>query len=894
MAQAASTATPGLFLDPNPISAPEGALAVADNCIVRYQDTLESRRGFDVFAAENNLLAFGLFGSTLLAADAGQPYYWNGSSFTALGSITAPLGTNPKTQFFSSQGALYVTSGTGLQRTATLSGGSLQLAGLVRAAAAISNQQGTVVLPANNLLAPGAAVAYEFVYQRQVGTLFSILSPPSTPITIVNTTGGVATPSLAVPIGVQLVAGDVVQVYRTVTAASGIPSSEFFLVSEYTVATPIPGSREFVLIDNTADPALGVALYTNASQEGAGQENDPPPLGGDVAQFMGYTIYANTAGYQSMVLTLRGTGNSSVLGIQVNDLITIAVPGFAPITYQAGFSFATNAYSTWTIPYVLQSLADAIGSGNQFQASVALASNSILLEATSPLTPQWQVTFSNAGLPIPAAQLTQTTSTVATIANTGFTAPPVGSQFILAPTGTADVHFPAGTYTVTASSGSSFSYTNFATAGTVSTQNYHWTPAYPWNAWTVQGQVTTTPGLYFSSNSADVAGLSFSKFQQPEAVPLENSLTVGNPSFPITRIIPLRQSVLIFKAGDGIWQLTGTDPTTFAAVPYDLTTQIAQAWSAVAIGDTACLVSTKGPVGCNESGGVYPLAPNGADCPIREEIAAIVATSSNANTMMAAAYESEKNYILWTPFTSAIGGYAFCQEAWVFNLATEAWTRWPLNAQACIVTATADNKLYYTDGTTVFVERKNYAASDYQDVGGTVTASGASGLVLSFSSAPPLLVGDKVTQGTAARWVLSVAGNTATLIGGSGSFSAGVIRYARAITCVATRLPRAGTDGNAGLSHRFQEVAYNFRTLTAPFVTVSASTSLSPSVDQYVVTPTVDPASYGVTIRKGMTTNNTQAVLLQTGFTHAAALCPFRLQATSLVDEPVSTRLGGG
>ena len=39
--------------------------------------------------------------------------------------------------------------------------------------------------------------------------------------------------------------------------------------------------------------------------------------------------------------------------------------------------------------------------------------------------------------------------------------------------------------------------------------------------------------------------------------------------------------------------------------------------------------------------------------------------------------------------------------------------------------------------------------------------------------------------------------------------------------------------------------------------------------------------------------NNTQAILLQTGFVHAAALCNFNLQSTSLVDEPVSTRTAG-
>jgi hypothetical protein len=47
-------------------------------------------------------------------------------------------------------------------------------------------------------------------------------------------------------------------------------------------------------------------------------------------------------------------------------------------------------------------------------------------------------------------------------------------------------------------------------------------------------------------------------------------------------------------------------------------------------------------------------------------------------------------------------------------------------------------------------------------------------------------------------------------------------------------------------------------------------------------------------MRAGIAPDNVQAILLQTGFTHAAALCNFQLQSTSLTDEPVSGRTAGG
>jgi hypothetical protein len=397
----------------------------------------------------------------------------------------------------------------------------------------------------------------------------------------------------------------------------------------------------------------------------------------------------------------------------------------------------------------------------------------------------------------------------------------------------------------------------------------------------VVAKLTSTPGLYKADNATAPAGLSFSKYQQPEAVPLENNLTVGNPTYPIFRVIPLRQSVLIFKQGDGIWQLTGTDPSNFTAVPYDLTTQIAQPWSAAALNDNVCLVATKGPVGVNESGGVFPLGRG--QCPIREQILEATALS-NADTMFAFGYESEMQYILWTPIQSG-GPYGFAQEAG-------------------FVDALNSNTIYYTDDTTVFQERKTYTAADYWD-GATynLTITGVSQTAITptipgtvIQTTATLGVGDLITQSGVTGWVFSIVpGTSAVLIGVSGgAFTAASATGQTAITCAVARLPLAGVDGNPGVSHRFQEVTYNFRQFVAPWLQIDQTTSLNPNNGDYPynVFPTTN--GYGVNLRAGVATDNLQAILLQTGFTHAAALCNFNLQATSLVDEPVSTRTSGG
>jgi hypothetical protein len=132
------------------------------------------------------------------------------------------------------------------------------------------------------------------------------------------------------------------------------------------------------------------------------------------------------------------------------------------------------------------------------------------------------------------------------------------------------------------------------------------------------------------------------------------------------------------------------------------------------------------------------------------------------------------------------------------------------------------------------------------------------------------------------------------VIGVTGTFAAGSATRKVCIPCTATRLPLAGVDGNPGLSHRFQEVAYNFRQFVAPWLQIDQTTSLHPNGggNPYNVFPTT--SGYGVNLRAGVATDNVQAILLQAGFVHTAALCNFQLQSSSLVDESVSGRTAGG
>jgi hypothetical protein len=65
-------------------------------------------------------------------------------------------------------------------------------------------------------------------------------------------------------------------------------------------------------------------------------------------------------------------------------------------------------------------------------------------------------------------------------------------------------------------------------------------------------------------------GLAYSKDSQPDAVPPVNYIRVGRGDIPIMRMIALRDALFVFAA-DGIWIITGNDPSNFSLTRFDTT-----------------------------------------------------------------------------------------------------------------------------------------------------------------------------------------------------------------------------------------------------------------------------------------------------------------------------------
>ena len=94
------------------------------------------------------------------------------------------------------------------------------------------------------------------------------------------------------------------------------------------------------------------------------------------------------------------------------------------------------------------------------------------------------------------------------------------------------------------------------------------------NTFSIEATVTSAgDGTYAltdvaSDNDVVPNRIMFSKFQQPEAVPILNFIDVGPKDKEIKRILALRESLFILKE-DGIWRLTGTTSADFTVAPFD-------------------------------------------------------------------------------------------------------------------------------------------------------------------------------------------------------------------------------------------------------------------------------------------------------------------------------------
>ena len=248
----------------------------------------------------------------------------------------------------------------------------------------------------------------------------------------------------------------------------------------------------------------------------------------------------------------------------------------------------------------------------------------------------------------------------------------------------------------------------------------------------------------------------FSKTQQPEAVPILNFFDIGSSEESIQALVPLRAGVMVLKA-DGIYRITGANGQ-FSVEAVDQTVRIIAPNSVALLSNQVFFFSSQGIVAASETGTQIVSRPVEAD---------ILTLSSNlypnfADVTFAVGYDSDRKYILWTVSTESD---TFGTQAFVYNVITQAWTRWTKPAQAAIVRQ-ADDTLYlagpeYASTTfKVYKERKSFSLTDQADEEYPVAIVSALADVVTLVSTVNIEVGYTLSQNISQSRVTEIISST--------------------------------------------------------------------------------------------------------------------------------------
>jgi hypothetical protein len=258
-------------------------------------------------------------------------------------------------------------------------------------------------------------------------------------------------------------------------------------------------------------------------------------------------------------------------------------------------------------------------------------------------------------------------------------------------------------------------------------------------AYTIQSSDTAISAMFYpnppvspatntkstSTNSQNKNYIFYSKAQEPEHVPLLNYVPVGPSNKEILRIVALRDSAIIIKE-EGVYRLTGETPSSFSIVPVDLTVFCKSKDSVSVLANQVFMLSNQGIVIISETG-VQVISRE-----IEPILTPLLQASNLASYTYGVGYESERSY-----FLSTIGSTSDTAptQTLVYNIFTKTWVKHTYAFNASIVEPSAD-KHYFSKPSSpkIFVERKDFADTDFADPEVTITVSTISGSTVEFTS----------------------------------------------------------------------------------------------------------------------------------------------------------------
>ncbi len=256
------------------------------------------------------------------------------------------------------------------------------------------------------------------------------------------------------------------------------------------------------------------------------------------------------------------------------------------------------------------------------------------------------------------------------------------------------------------------------------------------------GYLTLAVNSEFSDNEDRGNRIYYSKYQQPEAVPIVNYIDIGAKDQEISRIFALRDSLFVFK-GDGIYRLSG-EVAPFNVTLFD--------GSATLLAPDSLAILENSIFGW-ERGGIVQITESGVSPISRAIDNLILPTSANVypgfkSSTFGVAYDSDQSYTVWTVKNKTD---TYATVAYRYHTLTQTWTTNDL-ASTCGIISPVDDLMYLGSGieNTLRQERKDFDRTDYADREYSALVTPASyskaNKTLKLNTVTDYSVGDVLTQ----------------------------------------------------------------------------------------------------------------------------------------------------
>jgi hypothetical protein len=243
-----------------------------------------------------------------------------------------------------------------------------------------------------------------------------------------------------------------------------------------------------------------------------------------------------------------------------------------------------------------------------------------------------------------------------------------------------------------------------------------------------------------STNTVKPNRVYYSKFNQPDAVPLLNYFDIGPEDQEILRIFPLRTSLFVFKQ-DGLYRISG-EIAPFTVQLFD-SSCILIAPDTVDVADNIIFGwTTKGISNITESG------TSEISKPVDIEILKLASYPNFKTITWGLGYNSDSSY---TVYTNAIRTDDIATIGFRYSTLTNTWTN-VVRSQTCGLIKLSNDLMYMGSGIDNIInqERKNFDRTDYTDKDFTLqigpNAVNAVGTVVQFASVADIELGDVVYQ----------------------------------------------------------------------------------------------------------------------------------------------------